>query len=58
MCFNMGIGGLLKFQKMLKWLKLGYFQQAAIEGSDSLWAKQVGERATEDMALLSTGMWA
>mgnify|MGYP001582168379 FL=1 len=44
MCF-MGIGKVLEFKKMLTALEAGDFKQASKEMLDSLWAKQVGDRA-------------
>lgn len=45
MCFNLGIGGLLKFEKTLLALKSGDYNLAAKEMLDSRWAVQVGKRA-------------
>ena len=45
MCFNLGITRLLKFKNMLKCLRDGNYEQAAIEALDSKWARQVGRRA-------------
>ena len=45
MCFNLGIGGLLKFEKMLAYLKVGNWGEAANEALLSRWAVQVGKRA-------------
>lgn len=45
MAFNLGIGGLLKFKKMIAALERGDYVTAAIEALDSKWATQVGERA-------------
>lgn len=45
MAFNLGVEGLLNFKKMLAALKVGLYQLAASEALDSLWAKQVGDRA-------------
>jgi len=50
MCFNLGIGGLLKFKKMIKALEEKNYTQAAIEALNSKWASQVGQRA-KDVAL-------
>jgi len=46
MAFNLGVGGLLGFRKFLAALKVGNHEGAAIEMLDSLWATQVGDRAT------------
>ena len=45
MAFNLGIGGLSKFPRMLACLQAGDYHGAADAALDSLWAKQVGERA-------------
>ena len=57
MAFNLGEGGLAKFHNMLKWIRLGYWKQASLEMVDSLWAKQVGHRATRLAAMMETGGW-
>lgn len=48
----MGEGTFLKFHKAIAAFKAGDWKGAADELVDSLWAKQVGTRATEDVALL------
>jgi lysozyme len=55
MTFNMGISGLLKFQKMLAALQTGDYQKAADEMTDSAWYKQVGVRALELVNQMRTG---
>lgn len=45
MAFNLGIGGLLGFRRMLAALKDGRYEDAAREAMDSRWAQQVGRRA-------------
>lgn len=52
MCFNLGYGGLKKFKGMLTALKNGLYEDAANHMLDSLWAKQVGNRATQLAALM------
>ena len=52
MCFNLGYGGLKKFKGMLTALKNGLYDDAANAMLDSLWAKQVGNRATKLAALM------
>jgi len=47
MCFNLGIGGLLKFRKFLSALESGNLKEARREMLDSRWAVQVGNRAIE-----------
>lgn len=53
--FNVGVGGLLKFHKMLAALQAGDFTTAAHEARDSLWARQVGQRAERVAQLISEG---
>lgn len=55
MCFNLGIGGLLKFKGMLAALETGDFATAAEEMLDSRWASQVGGRAAELATLMRGG---
>ena len=45
MAFNMGIAGLEGFPRMLQAIAQGDWNTAADEMRDSLWAKQVGDRA-------------
>ena len=55
MCFNMGISRLLGFRKMSAALRRGDYAGAAIEGLDSRWARQVGDRAVELMKIMKEG---
>ena len=52
MMFNLGYDRLSKFKKFLYALKKGLYEDAANEMLDSLWAKQVGNRATQLAALM------
>lgn len=52
MMFNLGYDRLSKFKKFLYALKKGFYEDAANEMLDSLWAKQVGNRATQLAALM------
>lgn len=45
MCFNMGIGRLLDFVKMLRYLEIGDYELAASEMENSAWYREVGSRA-------------
>ena len=45
MCFQMGLGGLLGFQNMLKAIAIGDYEKASQEALDSQWAQQVPSRA-------------
>ena len=47
MCFNLGINRLLGFKNTLKMIEAGNYDGAAKGMLNSLWAKQVGKRATE-----------
>lgn len=57
MAFNVGIGGLLGFKKMLAALAAGEWDRAAAEAMDSTWATQVGARATRLARQMQTGEW-
>lgn len=50
MAYQLGVGGLLKFKKMLKALEKQDYETAAKEGLDSLWARQTPNRARRLMA--------
>lgn len=52
MCFNLGAPRLLKFVSMLAAIEKRDFGAAADAMLDSLWAKQVGGRATELAAMM------
>lgn len=47
MAFNLGVTGLMGFKRMLMALEQQQWQRAAQEALNSLWAKQVGNRANE-----------
>lgn len=55
MAFNMGVSGLLKFKKTLKFIESGDYDKAATEMLDSVWAYQVGYRAIELSKQMATG---
>jgi lysozyme len=57
MAFNMGIKSLLKFKKTLSLVKAKLFQEAAIEMLQSVWAKQVGDRADRLAKAMDDGKW-
>jgi lysozyme len=57
MAFNLGIRGLLKFQRFLEEMHLQHWERAADEMLRSLWAGQVGNRATELADMMRSGMW-
>mgnify|MGYP001578375852 CR=1 FL=1 len=55
MVVNIGFQGLMNFRKMIVALGAGDYKGAAIEMLDSLWASQVGKRATELSRLMRDG---
>lgn len=55
MAFNLGMGGLLSFKKMIKAIKLNDFPTAAAEMLNSKWANQVGVRAKRLSKMMKTG---
>ena len=57
MTFNLGIGGLLEFHDFLARMERGDFPGAAGAMLDSLWARQVGARATRLSIQIQTGVW-
>lgn len=57
MCFQLGINGLLKFKKMLSYMSLGNFKNAAIEARNSEWARQTPNRCDRISRLIETGIW-
>jgi len=52
MTFNLGVAGVLKFQKMLAAIARRDFDAAATEMLNSAWAAQVGDRAQQLAALM------
>ena len=57
MTFNLGIGGLLEFHDFLARMQRGDFPGAAGAMLDSLWARQVGARATRLSIQIEKGEW-
>ena len=55
MVYNLGWPRLSEFKKMLRAMEIGNFKAAAREASDSVWAKQVGDRAKRIAALIEKG---
>lgn len=55
MGFNLGVPRLLGFKNMLAALQRGDYAKAADEALDSLWAKQVGDRAKRVAKLIREG---
>jgi lysozyme len=56
MVFNLGKGNFMKFKNMRQAIQLQDWNRAANEMLNSLWAKQVGKRATRLAACMRTGM--
>lgn len=56
MCFNLGIGKLLKFVNTLPAIRDGRYQVAAAGMLSSKWAGQVGDRADRLAAMMRTGL--
>jgi lysozyme len=57
MTFNMGIGRLCDFTKMIAALRVEDWKTARNEMLDSQWAKQVGARAQRLAIQIETGVW-
>ena len=56
MCFNLGMGGLLKFKRFLGAVSRHEYEAAAQEMLASKWAKQVGQRALRLATMLESGL--
>lgn len=56
MAFNMGVAGLLGFPRMLAAAQGGNYAGAAAQMKDSLWYKQVGDRAERLRKAMATGV--
>jgi len=54
MAFNLGIAGLLKFHRMLTYIEEAQYIKAQEEMLSSKWAIQVGQRAKDLAALLTS----
>ena len=55
MAVNLGVGGLLKFRKMIAALERGDYEGAADQMLDSRWAEQVGYRAVRLAEMMRSG---
>lgn len=55
MAYQMGVNGLSKFKKTLKFLEDGIFDAAALEMIDSNWADQTPERAERHADMIFNG---
>lgn len=58
LCFNLGIGGLLKFKNTLACFRAHNWEGAAAGLKASLWAKQVHGRSDKLIAIVRTGKWS
>jgi len=56
MIFQMGLGGVLKFKRMLTAISVGDFECAAVEMIDSLWGRQTPNRAHELAGIMRSGV--
>jgi lysozyme len=57
MAFNMGLPVLLQFRNTLRFMQHGSYALAAEGMKQSLWAKQVGDRAKRLAQMMETGEW-
>lgn len=55
MSYNMGLETFLSFHQFLAFLKAGDWENAAKDILGTLWAKEVGNRATEDSQIILSG---
>jgi GH24 family phage-related lysozyme (muramidase) len=55
MVFNLGSGGFGQFHATIHAIQTGNYGQAASNMLQSLWARQVGHRATEDAGIMRSG---
>ncbi len=55
MAFNMGVSGLMKFEKTLQHIADGRYEAASQEMLRSRWAYQVGQRAMTLSKMMATG---
>ncbi len=57
MSFQMGVEGLLKFERTLRLIKDGFYDSAAFAMLQSLWATQTPARAKRLAEQMRTGIW-
>jgi lysozyme len=55
MAFNLGVAGLMEFDKMFSYIRDDQYKKASEEMLDSLWAEQVGYRAEELSEQMESG---
>ncbi|MCY2724301.1 glycoside hydrolase family protein [Klebsiella pneumoniae] len=56
--FQLGLAGVLKFRKMIQYLKVGNYEAAADEGLDSKWARQTPNRARRVSEVIRTATFS
>lgn len=57
MAYQLGVGGILKFEKMWMAVELGLWDKAAAEILNSKWAHQTPERAERVAQAMAIGEW-
>jgi lysozyme len=57
LCFNMGWHTLSTFSEFLGFMQNGQYSEAATDLLGTLWARQVGSRATDNASMLTSGNW-
>lgn len=57
MAYNLGLGGLKTFRRMLAACEARRWHEAKVEMLDSVWARQVGPRAARLAEQMETGRW-
>lgn len=57
MTYNLGIDGFRKFVRTRQYIRLGKFEKAAMEMTDSLWAEQVKTRAVRLIEMMISDKW-
>jgi lysozyme len=57
MIFNMGLGGVLNFKKMIAAIQDQNYEMAATQMLDSTWSQQVGKRALELARMMVSGKY-
>ena len=55
MAYQMGVQGLLGFERMFRAIKAGNWRVAALEALDSAWARETPKRAERVAALIKSG---
>ena len=56
LAYNLGILSLLSFQTFLKYMQAGQWLEAAQDLSGTLWARQVPQRARDNIELIQLGV--